>query len=128
MGDVKKSKQPVGAQLLMKLTGVLPGTIMKLVFPLLLRLRVFNLSVSNVLGPQFPLYVLGRELLNIIPYIPLNHVQALNVFVISYNGSLYFGLVGDYDELPELDDLSKYMQQSIDDLLAVARPQKLAVA
>ncbi len=127
-GDVKKSKQPVGTQLLMKLSGVLPAKIMKFGAPLPMRLRLYSLCVSNVRGPQLPLYVLGRELLDIIPYVPLTHWQPLNIFTISYNGSLYFGLTGDYDKLPELDDLSKYMQQSIDDLLAAARPQKLAVA
>jgi hypothetical protein len=67
---------------------------------------VFNLVVSNVPGPQQPLYLLGRRIREIYPYVPLspqNHAVSLGL--ISYDGGVYFGLVGDRDAVPDLDAL-----------------------
>ena len=53
-------------------------------------------------GPQIPLYVLGRELLDIFPvaFLPENH--ALAIAIMSYNGKIDFGLLGDYDSMKDL--------------------------
>ena len=59
--------------------------------------------VTNVPGPQFPLYLLGRCLRSLYPVVPLARRQALGIAVMSYNGHLGFGLLGDYDALPDLD-------------------------
>src|SRR5205085_2902707 len=67
MGDLKESRQAVGAQVLTELTGFAPPTIMAQAARLQARQRFFNLVVTNVPGPQFPLYVLGRRLTAIYP-------------------------------------------------------------
>ncbi len=83
--------------------------------------------ITNVPGPQFPLYVLGRELEDVFPMVPMAQNQILGIAVLSYNGAFFFGLVGDYDKLPELDEFSEYIHESIVDLLALARRRKLCL-
>ena len=80
------------------------------------RQRFFNLVVTNVPGPQQPLYLLGRRLRALYPVVPLAGRQALGVAVMSYDGRLGFGLLGDYDALADLDTLADMLRTSIDAL------------
>jgi diacylglycerol O-acyltransferase len=103
MEDLKKSGQAVGAQVLTNLAGFAPPTILSQAARLQARQPFFNLVVTNVPGPQFPLYLLGRRLQVLYPVVPLAQRQALGIAVMSYDGHLGFGLLGDYDALPELE-------------------------
>ena len=94
MDGVKQSGQAVGAEILTALSGFAPPTIMAQAARLQARQRLFNLVVTNVPGPQFPLYLLGRELEAIYPMVPLAENTALGIAILSYNGQLNFGLVG----------------------------------
>ena len=71
------------------------------------RQRFFNLVVTNVPGPQFQLYLLGRELRDAFPMVPLAQNQGLGVALMSYNGAINFGLVGDYDILFDLGEVAQ---------------------
>ena len=62
--------------------------------------------MTNVPGPQFPLYLLGRRLEILYPVVPLAQKQALGIAVMSYDGHLGFGLLGDYDALPDIEELA----------------------
>ena len=84
------------------------------------RQRVFNLVVTNVPGPQFPLFILGRRLLRIYPQVPLATNTALGIAIMSYDGTLNFGLLGDYDALPDLDDLAAALRDAIAELATAA--------
>ena len=84
------------------------------------RQRLFNLVVTNVPGPQFPLYVLGRELEALYPMVPLARNTALGIAIMSYNGQLNFGLNADYDAMPDLEALAEELSASIDELAAAA--------
>ena len=97
MGDLKNSGQAVGAEILTKLTDFAPSTIASQAARLQPAQRFFNLVVTNVPGPQFPLYVLGRKMESIFPMVPLARRQALCVGIMSYDGQVNFGLIGDYD-------------------------------
>ncbi len=103
MEDLKKSGQAVGAQVLTNLAGFAPPTILSQAARLQARQPFFNLVVTNVPGPQFPLYLLGRRLEVLYPVVPLAQRQALGIAVMSYDGHLGFGLLGDYDALPDLE-------------------------
>ena len=92
MDDLKHSGQAVGAQVLTNLAGFAPPTILSQAARLQARQRYFNLVVTNVPGPQFPLYLLGRRLRSLYPVVPLARRQALGIAVMSYNGHLGFGL------------------------------------
>jgi diacylglycerol O-acyltransferase / wax synthase len=120
MEDLKKSGQAVGAQVLTNLAGFAPPTILSQAARLQARQQFFNLVVTNVPGPQFPLYLLGRELRGLYPVVPLAQRQALGIAVMSYNGHLGFGLLGDYDALPELDAIADDIKWAIASLYRAA--------
>jgi hypothetical protein len=82
--------------------------------------RLFNLVVTNVPGPQIPLYVLGRELEDIFPvgFLPPN--QTLFVAIMSYNGGMNFGLLADYDSMDDLEVITEGIERSIAELVDAA--------
>jgi hypothetical protein len=81
------------------------------------RARPFNLIVTNVPGPQIPLYMIGSRLLAGYPIGPLFLDQSLNIALLSYDGRLYWGFNGDWDVLPDLGDLVAATRASFDELL-----------
>ena len=110
MDELKHSGQAVGAEVLTNLAGFAPPTILSQAARLQARQRFFNLVVTNVPGPQFPLYLLGRRLKALYPVVPLAHRQALGIAVMSYDGHLGFGLLADYDALPELETIAEELR------------------
>src|SRR5436190_10789023 len=120
MANIKRSGQAVGAQVLTELTGFAPPTLMAQGSRLVSTARFFNLVVTNVPGPQFPLYLMGRELREIYPMVPLARGQALGVAIMSYNGRMGFGLLGDWDAMADLDDLADDLQAAIEELAGAA--------
>jgi diacylglycerol O-acyltransferase len=131
MEDLKASGQAVGAQVLTNLAGFAPPTILSQAARLQARQRFFNLVVTNVPGPQFPLYVLGRRLQVLYPVVPLAQRQALGIAVMSYDGHLGFGLLGDFDALPGLEAIADDMKWAIAQLAraaGVGAPAKRAKA
>ena len=127
MAGIKSSGQAVGAQVLTELTGFAPPTIMAQAARLQAHQRMFNLVVTNVPGPQFPLYMLGRRLHAMYPMVPLAENQALGIAIMSYNGQLNFGLNADFDALPDLEALADELRASIEELVAAAGEESPAV-
>jgi WS/DGAT/MGAT family acyltransferase len=120
MGNLKRSKQAVGANLLAEMTDFAPPTVVSQAARLQSRQRFFNLVVTNVPGPQFPLYVLGRKLRDIFPMVPLAKRQAVCVGIMSYDGGINFGLVGDYEGMPGLAALAGDLNDELENLAALA--------
>jgi diacylglycerol O-acyltransferase / wax synthase len=114
--DLKSSGQAVGARVLTDLSGFAPPTILGQASRLMSRQRFFNLVVTNVPGPQFPLYLLGRRMLDPFPMVPLASGQGVGVAILSYDGRINFGLVGDFDLLWDLDDLAVDLEDSLAEL------------
>jgi WS/DGAT/MGAT family acyltransferase len=121
MGALKESKQAVGAEVLASVQNFAPPTILAQASRLNFSTRLFNLIVTNVPGPQFPLYVRGRELLDVFPiaFLPKDH--ALAIAIMSYNGHMNFGLLGDFDALPDIEAIADGIDASLAELLALAR-------
>jgi WS/DGAT/MGAT family acyltransferase len=117
---LKQGGQAVGAQVLTELTGFAPPTIMGQAGRVMSRQRFFNLVVTNVPGPQFPLYLLGRRMTETFPMVPLAKNQALGVALLSYDGHINFGLVGDYDLMWDLDEFATDVQGSLQELADAA--------
>ncbi|HEX8083492.1 MAG TPA: wax ester/triacylglycerol synthase family O-acyltransferase [Solirubrobacteraceae bacterium] len=124
MGELKESKQAMGAEVLASLQNFAPPTILGVASRLNFSTRLFNCIVTNVPGPQLPLYVLGREMKTVFPIAFLPRDHALAVAIISYNGWLNFGLLGDYDALPDIDELAAAIEDSIDELVGLARERR----
>ncbi len=120
MEGLKQSGQAVGAQVLTELTGFAPPTIMAQAARLQARQRMFNLVVTNVPGPQIPLYMLGRQMEAMYPMVPLATNQALGIAIMSYNGALDFGLNADYDAFGDLEVLADELRASIEELVGAA--------
>ena len=120
MGDLKESKQAVGASILTGLADFAPPTILGQAGRMQSRQRFFNMVVTNVPGPQFPLYLMGRELQAVFPMVPLAKRQAVCFGIMSYNGQVNFGLIGDYDAMADIDSLAHDLSESIAELAALA--------
>jgi diacylglycerol O-acyltransferase / wax synthase len=116
MRNLKSSGQTVGAQLLTKLGEYAPPTVLAQAARLIARQRAFNVVVTNVPGPQFPLYTLGREMLEVYPVVPLSNNTSLGIALFSYNGAVCFGLLGDYDVASDLAVLAGGLEKSIAEL------------
>jgi WS/DGAT/MGAT family acyltransferase len=124
MGDLKGSGQAVGAEILTKMTDFAPPTIASQAARLQPAQRFFNLVVTNVPGPQFPLYVLGRKMESIFPLVPLARRQALCVGIMSYDGQVDFGLVGDYDAMADLDSFALDLEGAVREAVESAPPKR----
>ena len=120
MKGLKDSGQAVGAQVLTELSGYAPPTVMAQASRLMNRQRLFNVVVTNVPGPQFSLYLMGRRAVDPFPMVPLAKDQGLAVAIMSYDGRMNFGLVGDYDILHDIDDLARDLYDSISELADAA--------
>jgi diacylglycerol O-acyltransferase len=128
MEGLKESKQALGAEVIAGAQNFAPPTILAQASRLNFSTRLFNLIVTNVPGPQFPLYVLGREMLKAIPvaFLPENH--ALAIAIMSYNGQMNFGLLGDFDALPDIDSIGEDIADELANFVSLARESVAATA
>ena len=106
MEGIKDSKQALGAEVISRFNDFAPPTLLAQAARVNFSTRLFNLVVTNVPGPQIPLYVLGRELEDIFPVGFLPPEQALFVAIMSYNGGINFGLLADYDAVDDVDAIA----------------------
>ncbi len=121
MDGLKESKQAVGAATIARVNNLAPPTILAQASRLNFSTRLFNLIVTNIPGPQLPLYVLGRQLRDLFPIAFLPEHHALAIAIMSYNGAVDYGLLGDYDALPDIDLIAEGIEASLQELLDAAR-------
>jgi diacylglycerol O-acyltransferase len=88
--------------------------------------RSINTVTTNVPGPQFPLYCLGRQMLEYRPFVPITHGVRVSTAILSYNGRLFFGVTGDYATASDVDVLAAATATGISQLCerAIIRPGK----
>jgi WS/DGAT/MGAT family acyltransferase len=127
MDGLKESKQALGAEAIAGVQEFAPPTILAQASRIQFSTRLFNLIVTNVPGPQLPLYVCGRELLDVFPVAFLPQRHALAVAIMSYNGAINFGLLGDLDALPDIDLVAESIASELATLVALAN-ERLAAA
>jgi WS/DGAT/MGAT family acyltransferase len=118
----KESGQSVGADALVALSGFAPPTLHAMGARLAngLTRRLFNLVVTNVPGPQVPLYADGAKLLEMYPVVPLGSGQAVSIGLTSYDGGVYYGLNADRDAMSDVDVLATLIEESLAELVAVS--------
>jgi len=125
MEALKDSKQPLGAEAIWALNDwfrdFAPPLLLTPTASINFSTRLFNLLVTNFPGPQVPFYVLGRELTGVFPIGFLARRHALAIAIISYNGQVNFGILADRDAMPDLERLSGYLAESVEELLDAAR-------
>jgi WS/DGAT/MGAT family acyltransferase len=119
----KDSGQSVGADALVALSGFAPPTLHLLGARAAsdFSRRLFNLVVTNVPGPQFPLYAAGAQMLEMFPVVPLAKAQGLCIGLTSYNGGVYYGLNADRDAVPDVDVIGSLLEESLAELVDTVR-------
>jgi diacylglycerol O-acyltransferase len=111
----KEAGQSVGADAIIALSGFAPPNIHATAARLAsgMTKRLFNLVVTNVPGPQFPLYAAGARMLEAYPVVPLAKGQAVCVGLTSYDGGVYYGLNADRDAMPDVDVLATCIEEAL---------------
>jgi diacylglycerol O-acyltransferase / wax synthase len=123
MTGLKESGQSIGAEVLVGLGGFAPPTLLSLgarVGSGFTR-RLFNLVVTNVPGPQFPLYAAGAQMLETFPVVPLAPGQGICIALMSYNGGVFYGINADRDAIPDVDVLAQCVEDSLAELMETVR-------
>src|SRR5947209_3436932 len=128
MDGLKESKQAVGAATIAAVNNLAPPTILAQASRIQFSTRLFNLIVTNIPGPQFPLYVLGRRLEDLFPVAFLPQHHALAVAIMSYDGGIDYGLLADYDALPDIDVFAEGIEESLAELRRAARTSSARAA
>jgi diacylglycerol O-acyltransferase len=126
LAELEEGSQFVGADAIVNIAGFGPPTLHALGSRVgaTMSNRLYNLVITNVPGPQRPLYAAGSRLRAAYPVVPLTQNQALSIGLISYDGGVYFGLYADRDALPDLEVLASCIQDSADELVARSEQSK----
>jgi WS/DGAT/MGAT family acyltransferase len=119
--DLKERRQAVGAEILLGMTEYVAPTLMSLAARVVHRQPFFNLIVTNVPGPQQPLYLMGARLLEAFPIVPLTRNLSVVVGILSYDGTLHFGLWADRDAAADVEVLANGIEDAFTELLKVAQ-------
>jgi diacylglycerol O-acyltransferase len=119
MEGLKESKEALAGEALTSLTGFAPPMLLALGMRLATRVaqRQVNTVTTNVPGPQFPLYILGRRMLEAYPYVPLAGQVRVGVAIFSYDGHVTFGVTGDRDTTADIDVLTRGVERGMEELL-----------
>ena len=120
MEDLKSSKQAEGAKVLTSLENALPPAVLARASRLGFSSRLYNLLVTNVPGPQFPIYLLGRRLEELVPLAFLAPEHRLAIGIMSYDGQVTYGLIADADAVPDLARLAQHLRDCLAELVATA--------
>jgi diacylglycerol O-acyltransferase / wax synthase len=128
MSDLKDSKQALGAEVISRFNDFAPPTLLAQAARINFSTRLFNMVVTNVPGPQVPIYLLGRELEDIFPVGFLPPHQALFVAIMSYNGGMNFGLLADYDSMDDVEVIADGIERALGDLANAADEAQRAQA
>jgi WS/DGAT/MGAT family acyltransferase len=122
MASHAASGRAVGADRIAELAGFAPPTLHALGARATAGLtrRMFNLVVTNVPGPQLPLYASGARMTEMFPILPLAPGQAMSIALSSYDGGMFYGLNGDRDAVPDLNTVAELIEESLAELVAAA--------
>lgn len=124
MNHLKGTGMAVGVEAMVSAADFVPATLMTLGARVYARTgqRVVNTVTTNIPGPQYPLHLLGRPMLEMFPYIPVAEGVRISIGIMSYDSHLTFGATGDYDAIPDLNQLCSAIETSLHELAALATP------
>jgi diacylglycerol O-acyltransferase len=109
----KQDARPAGTEMLLGALGMLPAMLKDAAARAAASPRVYNLTVSNVPGPRFPVYMLGAELAEVHPVVPIPEGHALSIGIFTYRDSAFFGLYADPEALPDVERLPAALNAAI---------------
>jgi hypothetical protein len=123
-GSRKGSDQALGSATVVDLASMAPPVIHSFLAQSLFATRLFNVTITNIPGPQTPLYSLGSELREVWPLVPLAAEHAVGLAVLSYDGTLFFCINADRDSVPDIEVLRKGIEDEIAALADLARSRR----
>jgi WS/DGAT/MGAT family acyltransferase len=128
MDTLKRSQQAVAGEVLTSLSGFAPALLLALGTRLAFRVpqRTLNTVTTNVPGPQRPLFLAERRMLEAIPYVPVAGQVRIGVAIFSYDGALKFGVTGDYDTAPDIRVVCDGIERGVGELLGSMPPDQKA--
>jgi len=122
---LKETDQALGAAMLAQGASWSPGTLLSVAARVAAStVRPFNLTVTNVPGPQIPLYLLDSLMIANYPLVPLWVNHGVSIALFSYDGRLAWGLAGDSDLVPDLDAVATRLEAALGELVAAAAPRR----
>ncbi len=122
--ELKETNQALGASLLVQATSWTPSTILTSAMRLTgTAMRPFNMTVTNVPGPQIPIYFLDALLEVQYPMVPLWTNHGVGIALFSYNGEIAWGVVADSDSVTDLDRFMRYLDEAFRELVHAAKPK-----
>jgi diacylglycerol O-acyltransferase / wax synthase len=120
-GDLKRTRQAVAADQLAGLADWAPPSLLVLAGRLMSTPQAgANINVTNVPGPQFPLFSGGAQLLEVWPFAPLYPSMGLGIAIVSYNGDAYFGLTADPGIVPDVEEFTTMLREAAAECAALA--------
>ena len=117
---LKGTRAASGAATMLDLAALAPPVLHATLARSLYATRLFNVTITNVPGPQIPLYAFGAQLREVHPVVPLAAAHAVGIAIFSYNGLVTFGVIADSESTPDIDVLVDGIEAGIDELLALA--------
>jgi hypothetical protein len=117
---LKGSNQVLGAELIEEVSDRTFASLFVRYARMAAQALSYNLVVTNVPGPQFPVHLLGARLLETYPLVPLFNNQALGIALFSYDGGLFWGLNSDWDAMPDLHDMVGALEREFVELRQAA--------
>jgi diacylglycerol O-acyltransferase len=126
MSELKQSHQVTAGEAMVAGAQLVPPAVLALTTRAAMAMmrrspqRFLNTVTTNVPGPQRPLYAVGREMLEYLPFVPLSEGVRIGVAILSYNGRLAFGVTGDYDTVPDVNEMARQIEAEVNVLRARA--------
>ena len=117
--QLKSSGAAVGAEAVLDLAALAPPVVHATLARSVYATRLFNVTITNVPGPQVPLYAFGAQLREVHPIVPLAAEHSVGIAIFSYNGLVTFGVIADSESTPDIDVLAHGIEEGIDELLAL---------
>jgi len=124
--DLKDRHQAAGAEMIMSMTDYVAPTLISLAARVVHRQPFINMVVTNVPGPQFPLYMMGARLLEAFPIVPLTRNLTVVVGILSYDGTMHFGLWADRDSFGDLEVFAAGIDDTFSEMVKAARERERA--
>ncbi|MBV9417559.1 MAG: wax ester/triacylglycerol synthase family O-acyltransferase [Solirubrobacterales bacterium] len=114
---LKLSRAATGAETMIDLAALAPPVVHATLARSVYATRLFNVTITNVPGPQIPLYAFGAQLREVYPVVPLAAKHSVGIAIFSYNGLVTFGVIADSESTPDIEVLAHGIEEGIDELL-----------
>jgi WS/DGAT/MGAT family acyltransferase len=121
---LKASDQALGGSTLVRMAGLMPPVLHSFVAQALFATRLFNVTITNVPGPQTTLYAFGSPMRRVFGLVPLAAEHAIAIAILSYDGKVTFGIVADHDTVPDLAVVKEGVDATLAELLELSRPRR----